>query len=172
MKLIQSRRLSISREGFTIVETLITMAIAGLMLALIIMAIPALIRNGRNNQRKQDAAAILQAVSHYELNNSGSMPSACSFTCTSGGNFLDPANSVAKLTYYDPSGIILTNGSAGSPSNWGPFSELDKIRIYNYQKCDPNTRGQGTFSGAGYNDVVALYTIETLSGTSPQCLEL
>ena len=47
-------------EGFTIIEVLIVLAIAGLILLIVFLAIPALQRNSRNTQRKNDSAGVSQ----------------------------------------------------------------------------------------------------------------
>jgi len=45
-------------EGFTIIEVLIVLAIAGLILLIVFIAVPALQRNARNTQRKNDIAGL------------------------------------------------------------------------------------------------------------------
>jgi hypothetical protein len=130
------------------------------------MAIPSLQRNSRNNQRKQDVAAILQSVSHWELNNSGNMP---------------PDNSYLqslRLSYYQLSNVTmhaqsLTGSTPAADVN--PVSgtnALDKVDIYNYEKCSTTSSGGAVIQGAGFNDVVALYAVETGSAITPQCSQL
>ncbi len=151
--------------GFTIVETLIVLAMAGLILMIVFLAIPTLIRNSRNNQRRQDVQIILGSVSHWELNHSGDVPN------TPTDNFLQYDTS--KLTYYDPTTEITS--MTLSPGALVPAytPDLDKVYIYNYQKCSSTSPGSPTPQGAGYNDVVALYAIETgNSGVSPECQQL
>jgi prepilin-type N-terminal cleavage/methylation domain-containing protein len=74
MHILAKKPRSTASAGFTIIETLIVLVIAGLILLIVFDAIPALTRNSRNNQRKQDVQAILGVVSNYELNNSGNFP--------------------------------------------------------------------------------------------------
>jgi len=50
-------------EGFTIIEVLIVLAIAGLIILIVFLAVPALQRNSRNSQRANDASLVLAAVS-------------------------------------------------------------------------------------------------------------
>ena len=61
-------------SGFTIVEVMIVLAIAGLVLAIVFIAVPALQRNSRDAQRKADVSAIQGAVATYVGNNSGEVP--------------------------------------------------------------------------------------------------
>ena len=41
-------------QGFTIIEVMIVLAIAGLIMLIVFLAVPALQRNQRNTARKQD----------------------------------------------------------------------------------------------------------------------
>lgn len=61
-------------KGFTIIEVMIVLAIAGLIMLIVFLAIPALQRNGRNTQRKNDAGNLSGAYSTYLSNNNGAVP--------------------------------------------------------------------------------------------------
>jgi len=163
-----------ANSGFTIIEILIVLFIAGLIFLIVFGAIPTLERNSRNNQRRQDVQAILEAVSHYELNNSGNIPGA-------GSNFLQ----YSKLSYYNQAsvqynstpptgiGVYVFADSASSLPVIPADNSLETIKVYNYQKCSTTNQGVPTKVGAGYNDVVALYAIETSSTTlAGQCQQL
>jgi prepilin-type N-terminal cleavage/methylation domain-containing protein len=150
-------------DGFTIVEMIIVLAVAGLILLMVLVAIPALQRGSRNNQRKQDVQVILEAVSHWELNNSGNIP-------TPTDNYLQASN--AKLTYYDPLNVYINGGSSGWSPAPNPVTATPDVEVYNYQKCSATSLGSSTAAGAGYSDIVALYTIETAGGTTPKCQQL
>ena len=63
-------------EGFTIIEVMIVLAIAGLILLIIFLAVPALQRNSRNTQRKNDIAGLLGAVNEFQSNNNGRLPAS------------------------------------------------------------------------------------------------
>lgn len=183
------------QRGFTVVEIMIVLAVAGLILLVVLLAIPALERSSQNNQRRQDVQQILAAVSHYELNNGGNMPSS-SAPLSSGD--------LSKLTYYTPlvankspqysdaSGSQCVPGSATRPlivfcvaGDWtdtpsqAPSAsgngspDVDTVYVYNHQVCDSNNPGFSTRNGAGYNSVVALYTIQTgRSSTAVKCQQL
>ncbi len=147
-----------SAEGFTIIEVLIVMAVFGLITVIIFLALPALQRTSRNNQRKQDVQTVLELVSRFELNNSGNIPDQNELTAQ--------LTNYAKLTAYDVDQIIIETPS-GSTS-----AQPDTIIIKNYRKCSTDDAGKDTKRGAGYNDVVALYTVETLHGIAPHCQQL
>src|SRR5215210_6728854 len=90
------RNIKSKSEGFTIIEVLIVLAIAGLILLIVFLAVPALQRNSRNTSRKNDVANILGAISEYTNNNNGQLPVACAqgnaaTQCNNGGTWLDNA---------------------------------------------------------------------------------
>ncbi len=161
-------------RGFTIIEVLIVLAMAGLILLMVFEAVPALERNARNGRRKQDITAVLQAVSHYELSNSASFPPDCGgaapTTCDNAPNFLQyDAN---KLTFYSAKSVA-THAGAPLGSSLAPVASNTTVDIHNYYKCDPAVQGGATSSGAGYLDVVALFGLEAGGNrVTPECQQL
>lgn len=166
-------------QGFTIIEVMFVLAIAGVIALMIFKAIPALTRNSRNGERQNGVASVLRAVSHYELNNSGAMPVPCSgATCFGANTFTDQQ----KLIYYDnvaTTTIYVCNGSyssgalsyGASPCTAPPaVTNVDKVYVYNYLRCNGNSF---TITGAGYSDVAALYAVENSSSIGiSQCKQL
>ena len=69
-------------DGFTIVETMIVLAIAGLIILIVLLAVPALQRSSTNTNMKSDASAIAAAISDFESNNGGSIPTTGDFPST------------------------------------------------------------------------------------------
>lgn len=69
-------------SGFTIIEVLIVLAIAGLIMLIVFLAVPALQRNSRNTTNKNDASTVASGISEYVSNNDGSYPTAASGTGT------------------------------------------------------------------------------------------
>lgn len=183
------------QKGFTIIEVLFVLAIAGIILMLVFMAIPTLQRNSRNSTRKQDISNILSSVSTYMLNNSGNLPPACdgSTTPTCATVFLQntqlrffhPGNVDVNLcsakhdaSTDDPGCDIMKHSTMPGVPTPAPQAATHWMKVYNYYRCeiDPTT-GQhvATGEGAGYFDIVALYYIETGSGandTSFECQQL
>ena len=60
--------------GFTIIEVVLVLAIAGLIFLMIFLGLPALQRNQRNTARKQDYSTIASAIQTYKANNKGEFP--------------------------------------------------------------------------------------------------
>jgi len=62
-----------NESGFTIIEVLIVLAIAGLILLIVFLAVPALQRNSRNNGRKNDSARVASELANFASNNNGTL---------------------------------------------------------------------------------------------------
>lgn len=143
---IQKRK----EKGFTIIEVLIVLAIAGLILLVVFLAVPALQRNSRNTQRKNDVSALLGAVSEYVNNNGGSLPpNSAAITA------------LAKTGYYTGSDIQAL--AAGAQSALPTTS--DAVRIVTGAKCGAN----GATAAGSSRQVAAQYTYETSSGLAATC---
>ena len=63
-----------SKKGFTIIEVVLVLAIAGLIFLMVFVALPALQRSQRDTQRRQDYADLSSAISSYMTNNNGQLP--------------------------------------------------------------------------------------------------
>ena len=58
-------------SGFTIIEVLIVLAIAGLIMAVVLLAVPGLQRSQANTAARTDASHIAAATSNWSANNNG-----------------------------------------------------------------------------------------------------
>ena len=58
-------------EGFTIIEVVLVLAIAGLIFLMVFLGLPALQRAQRDTQRKQDVAMVVTALHNWKANNKG-----------------------------------------------------------------------------------------------------
>ena len=63
------------KNGFTIVEVALVLAIAGLIFLMIFVALPTLQRNQRDAKRRDDIAVFLDALKKFQNNNRGALPS-------------------------------------------------------------------------------------------------
>lgn len=139
-------------KGFTIIEVLIVLAIAGLIMLVVFLAVPALQRNSRNTQRKADVQALLGAISEYQSNNNGSMPTTSAQVT---GN--------ARLGFYATTEVTFASGATlttASPQN--------VVDIRTGVKCNG---GGVTTTGASSRNVAAVYYVETSTGTQAVCQE-
>ena len=63
------------KKGFTIIEVVLVLAVAGLIFLMVFVALPALQRNQRDTQRRQDYGDLSSAISGY-MSSNGKLPSA------------------------------------------------------------------------------------------------
>lgn len=91
-----------NKKGFTIIEVVLVLAIAGLIFLMVFLALPALQRSQRDTQRKNDASRLRAAITDYTSNNRGALP------WTDAGAI---ANDSAFLTNY-----VLKGSSFNDPS--------------------------------------------------------
>ncbi len=68
-----------SKSGFTIVEVMIVLAVAGLIVLILFFAIPALQRMTRNTRRDNDVQLIVAAINECVLNNNGQIDGCQAF---------------------------------------------------------------------------------------------
>lgn len=60
--------------GFTIIEVVLVLAIAGLIFLMVFIALPQLQSAQRNTQRREDMSKLNSAVIQYQANNNGKLP--------------------------------------------------------------------------------------------------
>jgi prepilin-type N-terminal cleavage/methylation domain-containing protein len=153
-------------EGFTIIEVLIVLAIAGLIMLIVFLAVPALQRNNRNTQRKNDAGRALSAVQEIVNNNSGVAPvSAAAPAVLNGFSQLQNVN-------YN----IHASSFQAIPNPMGNTT----MYIRNFSVCAASPTGTGQIATAGGNarQITISYLVETPGSTAsgivpadntPQC---
>lgn len=170
-------------KGFTIIEVLIVLAIAGLIMLIVFLAIPALMRSNRNSGRSRDALFIAAARMDYNTN------VGVSFTPPPGGYLCDPpitSKTFCKfikdgLTYYDLANVHFYGNQKTLPTEpMGPatvndegftvVADTEKIQTITYYICNPDGSG-ATTTGAVPNNMVVLYALEGASGPITRCAD-
>ena len=63
-----------TKPGFTIIEVVLVLAIAGLIFLMVFLALPALQRSQRDTQRRDDLAGFATQITNYQANNRGRLP--------------------------------------------------------------------------------------------------
>ena len=72
MKAIKlNKNQNLTKKGFTIIEVVLVLAIAGLIFLMVFLALPALQRSQRDAQQKQDVAMVVTALHNWKANNKG-----------------------------------------------------------------------------------------------------
>lgn len=71
---IQVSNLLKKEKGFTLIEIVLVLAIAGLLLVIVFLAVSGAQKSRRDNQRKNDNARLLSQLETYAGNNNGAYP--------------------------------------------------------------------------------------------------
>lgn len=101
------------KSGFTIIEVVLVLAIAGLIFIMVFAALPALQRSQRDTDRKNEVSRVLAAFQSYQSSNRGSLPGNTASDATSFAKYLDATASGTTITL--DSGRTLTRTTSTSP---------------------------------------------------------
>src|SRR5919202_2367410 len=129
------------KKGFTIIEVVLVLAIAGLIFLMVFIALPALQRNQRDTQRKKDLSRAQTAINNYQSNNRNSLPSDWS-------GFASQYLRAGNDPFADPSGenYVFDDLAVGSsvPAN---FSDAQN-KIYYTTSATCGNDGAAVSAGA------------------------
>ena len=150
-----------SKEGFTIIEVVLVLAIAGLIFLMVFIALPALQRSQRDTQRRDDMARVATAVSQYQANNNGNIPKKETEKTGSGQDFIDRYLG-GSSEFKDPDGAeykikIVAFSEGVKPIN--DFSNSDtghQILFLHNAHCD----GEDAASSNNPRQYAILYKLE------------
>lgn len=162
-----------NKKGFTIIEVVLVLAIAGLIFLMVFIALPALQRSQRNTQREDDISRFLTAANDFQTNNNGKTPwqvgdsttkkkTAKNFvkryidsSCTAetpdeqdsscGAQFTDPDG---EPYFFRPKGDAANDDAAVMYENGEDDGKVNHaIVVYSYSSCGDEgyyTKGTGT----------------------------
>lgn len=127
------KKSGLKTRGFTVIETSLVIAIGGLILMMVFVALPALQRSQRDTSRRESLSKLITEIKNYQISNRGSLPTA-------------PTNASGELVEW--------SSSAGDNNSWGGFyrlylgsnfmdpdGEQYKLKVI---KCNPAGRTQTT----------------------------
>lgn len=159
---MSTKKLSKSKKGFTIIEVVLVLAIAGLIFLMVFVALPALQRSQRDTQRRDDIARVSSALTQWQSNHNNSLPAAgvSSTNNTAAQTFLTQYLQ-AGSTFNDPDGNpYVINVAAGQMlSNAAELQRLTHtIFIRTAALCDNN--GGAITASASPSDFAILYRTE------------
>lgn len=113
-----------NKKGFTIIEVVLVLAIAGLIFAMVFIALPALRRSQRDHSRENDASVVAAAITKWNSANRNS------------GTFSEESlrKYVDKLDQYDKSSElkVATPGASMSVAS-------NEIKVMRGKKCPSST---------------------------------
>ena len=143
----------LNNKGFTIIEVLIVLAIAGLIMLIVFLAVPALQRNSRNTQRRNDVANYAAGISEWASNNPGGALPSTTPNLTDAGTGVNALVNTSVLT--EPN---LVTAAAATVTNAATTSTIMYV---------PGTICNGsnaTNTGASGRQFTILWALENSSG--------
>lgn len=150
-----------SNKGFTIIEVLIVLAIVGVIMAIIFLAVPALQRNSRNTQRRADVNSLAAAFNEWQSANSAtSAPTGWASNQLTGAAGSTAVS--ANVSYY--TGV--TVAAVASPPQTALTS--DTVRIVTGARCN----GTAVQAGAARQAAIQFVTETAASATTAQCQDV
>jgi prepilin-type N-terminal cleavage/methylation domain-containing protein len=97
------------QKGFTIIEVVIVLAIAGLIFLIVFLAVPAIQRSVRDTQRKQDIVLLKAAIESWRANNKGNNLDTAAELAQISANYFDARDPTTGAPY------VLTFMDGGGP---------------------------------------------------------
>lgn len=157
-------------QGFTIIEVVLVLAIAGLIFLMVFVALPALQRNQRDAQRRSDLTRVATAINSYKANNRGKVLRV-------GDDLREViANRYIKIngdTFQDPDGseYNLTLSASDPPPTIMRKNPLGETWIFVFRGATCNNDGQGiTFQSPIGNSTKQAVAME-LEGGGIYCID-
>ncbi len=105
-----------TEEGFTFIEVILVLAIAGLIFSMTFIALPALWASQRDTDRREDVLGFISTLQKYQSNNSrGALPGTNSELST-----LSNDNGTLKVTFND-AGVMTEPAGTINETSWAGF---------------------------------------------------
>jgi prepilin-type N-terminal cleavage/methylation domain-containing protein len=160
------------KSGFTIIEVSLVLAIGGLILMMVFIALPSLQRSQRDAQRREDVISLIENIKKYQQNNRGALPSGESGEFTRNDElgakgWQDLLNNYLGENFKDPNGtpytLMITNSASylNNPTEYNNKILMDnnKILIVKQATCSGNSNGNKV-KQANSRKLAALYELE------------
>ena len=144
-------------KGFTIIEVVLVLAIAGLIMLMVFIALPALQRSQRDTQRRSDFSRFASQIASYQANNRNRLPETQkewtsfvdAYLKANGDTFADPDGTdyVVTLKSSLPTDGILKNVT---------FPNAHQVLVYANATCE----GEKVIPSTGTRKVAFQYKLE------------
>lgn len=163
-----------STKGFTIIEVVLVLAIAGLIFLMVFIALPALQRGQRDTQRKNDVSRINTQISNAAAANRGAIPPA-NATSTTGmitpttgfvAKYLAGTSATAGTEYQDPkagTGYVFTVTTTDPTDG--------QINYQTGRICGPDGTAATTDSGVTASGRNYVLRVKLENQSSPYCID-
>lgn len=138
------------KKGFTIIEVVLVIAIAGLIFLMVFIALPQMRRTQRDAERKDDVMLFVEGLKKYQSNNRGVLPE--------GGDQVGVSAEViwGNGVHNDESWVAFYDQYLGEN-----FTEPSSGEKYDLQidLCDSSKQGEACNNGIGVGPATVDYTL-------------
>lgn len=131
------------KSGFTIIEVVLVLAIAGLIFLIVFLAVPALQRSQRDTQRRNDFSRFMAQLQQFQANNNGKVPTQAQVADGSANGFVAKYLQTGGDQWGDPLNNTYSYVTT-TPANPGQY------QYQTARKCD----GENFITGGARNAAV------------------
>lgn len=162
------------KSGFTIIEVVLVLAIAGLIFLMVFIALPALQSGQRDSARKSEVSTVASAITSYMSNNRNNIPTAPqigSYVTGKSGNgaeVLESGTTIIRRTTAYNGNINLAADLNGTPDPGNNTLYAEQLKVYFGYKCSSD--GDSLERGASKQAAIVVALESGPSGGSVYCL--
>ncbi len=148
------KKLRNKESGFTIIEVMIVLAIAGLILVVVLLAIPQLQRNQRNEARRSAASRIVAEINNYGGNNNSQLP-VDQLSGSDVKSFNDPTEDTGFFGRYlgcvgGTCSANINDPQSGFPMGSGDDGATPSVAYGSTGAVEPGTNAGDLYYGVGF----------------------
>lgn len=148
------------KRGFTIIEVVLVLAIAGLIFLMMFIALPALNRAQRDSRRRDDISIFLKKVKDYQTNNRGTLPPDLNewnkMVSDYIGDFEDPNGESYVLLVRNCNQSNLGTECQGALNDTTTFPNGHTLTIFKAATCD----GERALQSSNPRKIAVQYKLE------------
>ena len=155
------------QQGFTIIEVVLVLAIAGLIFLMVFIALPTLQRNQRDTQRRDDLSRFKAQINQYQANYKGEVPTSFTVAACPAAATGNPGNVTDFVARY------MQNWN--DPTNGNPYACVGTLAAFNsattpgtwYYQRNGKCSGESIVAASGNREYAVIMKLEG-SGVSCQ----
>lgn len=136
-----------SQKGFSIIEVVLVLAIAGLIFLMVFIALPAVQRSQRDSARQTEVGTVVSAIGTHQSANNGRLPSTAAALAkvitgkdSSASDGSGELESGAKLYFHGTHETAFTANLDAAPAADSVIT-MDEITVVRGAKCVTNEDG-------------------------------
>lgn len=151
-------------KGFTIIEVVLVLAIAGLIFLMVFVALPALQSGQRDTARKQDVGNVGTAINNYSSANRGKIPTTQQLSGNAAGT---PGGGFLSSVSDNVSSVVIFGTQAASASEGPKTAEDGVINVYIGTRCgdvDGSDKEQVNVTAGSARQYTMITLLETGGG--------